>query len=81
MVRHWPVLLTFYARAWCLQILRAALYKAAALIPGVSVTDDQAALDGQSRVAIGRVEGALNVRQDITIDPTTGQLIGEREVT
>ncbi|MET4004788.1 hypothetical protein ABIB48_003533 [Arthrobacter sp. UYCu511] len=60
--------------------LRAALYKAAALIPGVSVTDNQATLDGQSGVAIGRVEGASNIRQDIIIDPATGQLIGERQV-
>ncbi|MDJ0318656.1 CU044_5270 family protein [Arthrobacter antibioticus] len=60
--------------------LRAALYKAASLIPGVSVTDNQATLDGQRGVAIGRVEGASNVRQDIIIDSATGQLIGERQV-
>lgn len=60
--------------------LRAALYKAAALIPGVSVTENQATLDGQTGVSIGRVEGASNIRQDIIIDPTTGQLIGERQV-
>ncbi|MFB9163636.1 CU044_5270 family protein [Arthrobacter psychrochitiniphilus] len=60
--------------------LRAALYQAAALIPGVSVTDNQATLDGQSGVAIGRVEGASNIRQDVIIDPATGQLIGERQV-
>ncbi|WP_104087192.1 CU044_5270 family protein [Arthrobacter sp. GMC3] len=60
--------------------LRAALYKAAALIPGVSVTDNQATLDGQTGIAIGRVEKASDFRQDIIIDPATGQLIGEREV-
>lgn len=60
--------------------LRAALYKTAALIPGVSVTEDQATLDGRKGIAIGRVETASNLRQDIIIDPTTGLLIGEREV-
>lgn len=61
--------------------LRAALYKAAAMIPGVVVTENQATLDGQTGIAIGRVENASNTRQDIIIDPATGQLIGEREVT
>ena len=60
--------------------LRAALYKTAALIPGVSVTDDQATLDGRKGIAIGRVETTSHRRQDIIIDPTTGLLIGEREV-
>jgi len=60
--------------------LRAALYKAAALIPGVTVTDAQATLNGQRGVAIGRVEEASNMRQDIIIDPGTGLLIGERQV-
>jgi len=60
--------------------LRAALYKAAALIPGVSVTDNQATLDGQTGIAIGRVEEVSHMRQDIIIDPATGQLIGERSV-
>jgi hypothetical protein len=60
--------------------LRAALYKAAALIPGVTVTDDQATLDGHKGIAIGRVEEASHTRQDIIIDPKTGLLIGERQV-
>lgn len=60
--------------------LRAALYKAAALIPGVTVTDEQATLEGRKGIAIGRVETASNRRQDIIIDPKTGLLIGEREV-
>ncbi|ALE04770.1 hypothetical protein AL755_03525 (plasmid) [Arthrobacter sp. ERGS1:01] len=61
--------------------LRAALYKAAAMIPGVTVTQDQATLDGQRGVSIGRAEKASNIRQDIIIDPATGQLIGERQIT
>lgn len=60
--------------------LRAALYKAAALIPGVTVTDGQATLGGRKGIAIGRVEEASHTRQDIIIDPKTGLLIGERQV-
>lgn len=59
--------------------LRAALYKAAAMIPGVTIMEGQANLDGRTGVAIGRTEGTL-MRQEIIIDPKTGQLIGEREV-
>ncbi|WP_282846395.1 CU044_5270 family protein [Microbacterium oxydans] len=60
---------------------RSALYKAAALIPGVTITDQQATLNGTTGVAIGRLEPANNVQYDIIIDPKTGQYIGEREVT
>lgn len=59
--------------------LRAALYKAAAGIPGVSITDNAATLDGQTGIAFGRDEGN-GMRQEIIIDPTNGLLIGEREV-
>jgi hypothetical protein len=61
--------------------LRAALYKAAAMIPGVEVTDNQATLDGTTGIAIGRLEDTSGVRQDIIIDPETGRLIGERSVS
>lgn len=60
--------------------LRSALYKAAALIPGVTVTDEQATLDGRKGIAIGRVEDSSHFRQDIIIDPENGLPIGEREV-
>jgi hypothetical protein len=60
--------------------LRAALLDAAALIPGVTVTERQATLDGRTGIAIGRYESADRTRQDIIIDPATGQVIGEREV-
>ncbi len=60
--------------------LRAALLRAAAMIPGVTITDDQATLDGQTGTAIGRVESENGLRQEIIIDPTSGRLIGEREV-
>ena len=60
--------------------LRAALYKAAAMIPGVTITEGQANLDGRTGVAIGRTEEAGMMRQEIIIEPKTGQMIGERSI-
>ena len=60
--------------------LRAAMYGAAAMIPGVTVTEEQANLNGQVGVAIGRLEDANGIRQDLIIEPATGMLIGERQV-
>lgn len=60
--------------------LRAAFYEAAALIPGVTIVESQATLDGRTGVAIGRDEGSME-RQEIIIDPSTGLYIGERLVT
>ncbi|GAA4267866.1 CU044_5270 family protein [Frondihabitans peucedani] len=59
--------------------VRASLYRAAALIPGVTLTPGAADLDGRTGVAIGRDE-IDGTRQEIIIDPDTGLLIGEREV-
>lgn len=58
--------------------VRASLYQAAALIPGVEFIEDQATLDGRTGTAIGRVETNGNFRQDIIVDPDTGLFIGER---
>ncbi len=58
--------------------LRAALYRAIAMIPGIEITDQVANLDGRTGVAYGMAAGAT--RQDIIIDPETGEFIGEREV-
>lgn len=60
--------------------LRAALYRAAALIPGVTIVEKETVLDGRTGVAVGRVEPSTGVRQEIVIDPRTGLLIGERSV-
>lgn len=59
--------------------LRAALYEAAAEIPGVEVVDRAATLDGRSGIAVGHTDDG-GVRQDLIIDPKTGLLIGERRV-
>lgn len=60
--------------------LRASLYQAAALIPGVEIVERQATLDGRTGIAIGRVENVDHSRLDLIIDPATGLLIGERRV-
>lgn len=60
--------------------LRAALYKAAALIPGVDVMDQQATIDGRTGIAIGMAPPGGGSRQDIIIDPTSGLVVGEQIV-
>jgi len=60
--------------------LRASLYKAAALIPGVIVGDSQATIDGRTGIAIGILSSDGGVRTDIVIDPTSGLVIGEQDV-
>jgi hypothetical protein len=60
--------------------LRAAFYKAAALIPGVTVVDKQATIDGRTGIAIGIPSPDGGSRQETIIDSTTGLMIGERNV-
>ena len=60
--------------------LRSVFYETAALIPGVTITEQQATLNGRTGTAIGRDEGENGFRQDIIIDPETGAFIGERQV-
>lgn len=60
--------------------LRAALYKAAALIFGVTVVDKQATVDGRTGIAIGIPSPDGGSGQAIIIDPTSGLVIGERDV-
>lgn len=60
--------------------LRSVFYETAALIPGVTITEEQATLNGRTGTAIGRDEGANGFRQDIIIDAETGAFIGERQV-
>lgn len=60
--------------------LRAALFRAAAMIPGVTIIEDRAELDGRVGVAIGRYESENGLRTELVFDPASGQLIGEREI-
>ena len=59
--------------------LRASLYRALALLDGVTVTDGKANLDGRVGVAI-TIEDA-HERRELIVDPATGDFIGERTVT
>ncbi|SHE75254.1 CU044_5270 family protein [Streptoalloteichus hindustanus] len=59
--------------------VRAALFRAAAKIPGMRITDDAANLDGRKGVAISRSDA--NDRTDLIFAPDTGEVIGERVVT
>jgi hypothetical protein len=60
--------------------LRAALYGAAALVPGVSVIDPQATMDGRVGISLGMDTRFSGSRTEIIIDPQSGLVIGEREV-
>ncbi|MEC3853412.1 CU044_5270 family protein [Paenarthrobacter ureafaciens] len=57
---------------------KAALYRAAALIPGATVMEKQTTLDGRSGTAVGRTEDG--VRTDLIFDPASGLFIGMRSV-
>ena len=59
--------------------LRAALYRAAAGIPGVEITAKSATLNGRTGIAFG-IEDKNGYLHEIVIDPETGLLIGERLV-
>jgi hypothetical protein len=60
--------------------LRAALYRAAAWIPGVRLVDRTANLDGRPGVAVGRGNPG-GARDEIIFDREAGQFIGERSVS
>lgn len=59
--------------------LRAALFRAATMIPGIDVVDERANLSGRVGVAIGR-DAEDGDRQEIVFAPETGEFIGDREV-
>jgi hypothetical protein len=60
--------------------LRAGLYEALALIPGVTASE-QANFDGKVGIAIGRTEPLrAGQRAEMIIDPDTGLVIGERAI-
>lgn len=58
--------------------LRASLYRALAMVPGLEIAEDVANLDGKQGKAFGIDEGEF--RHELIIDPATGEYIGEREV-
>lgn len=58
--------------------LRAALYRTLALTPGIEITERVANLDGLEGTAFGVTEDGQ--REEVIIDPTTGQFIGSRRI-
>ncbi|WP_433274128.1 CU044_5270 family protein [Actinosynnema sp. CS-041913] len=58
---------------------RANLLRALTHLPGLDVTDHAADLDGHRGVALGISEDGE--RQEIILDPGTGEVIGERRVS
>ena len=58
--------------------VRANLYEAIAFIPGLTITDDAADLDGRVGVAYGVRDGRWS--QELIIDPATGAYLGSRRV-
>jgi hypothetical protein len=91
LVRHMPMPVAMSEEEWVLNRvtstllsgrapadLRAALYRALALLPGLEVTERVANLDGHQGTALGVTRHG--VRHDLIIDPDTGQFIGERTV-
>ncbi|MCT2585579.1 CU044_5270 family protein [Actinophytocola gossypii] len=59
--------------------IRANLLRALTYLPGLDVTEDVADLDGRKGVALGISEDGE--RQEIILDPDTGEVIGERKVS
>jgi hypothetical protein len=58
--------------------LRAALYRVLAKVPGLEITEKVATLDGLTGTAYGM--SAHGRRDDVIIDPATGDIIGERTI-
>ncbi|MEU7876331.1 CU044_5270 family protein [Dactylosporangium sp. NPDC049140] len=58
--------------------LRAALYRAVALMPGATRVPGQVDLAGRQGVAVGFAEG--NTREEVIIDPSSLHPIGTRDV-
>ncbi|HEY5136256.1 MAG TPA: CU044_5270 family protein [Candidatus Nanopelagicales bacterium] len=60
--------------------LRAALYRVLATVPGVEITSSRATIGDATGVGLGYDEAADGTRQEIVVDPTDGELVGERYV-
>jgi hypothetical protein len=58
---------------------RAALYRAAALVPGATISEQQATLDGRAGTAVGRTDQD-GIRTDLIFDPESGLFIGQRVI-
>lgn len=61
--------------------VRALFYQALALLPDLKITQQVANLAGRTGVAMGIDDAESPTRQEIIVDPHSGQYIGERTVT
>jgi hypothetical protein len=60
--------------------LRAALYRVLATVPGVEITSSRVQLGARTGVGLAYYEATDGTRQEIVVDPSNGELVGERYV-
>lgn len=61
---------------------RDSFFDALSMVPGVTTTNSVNTADGREGVSIGRSEPLrMGMRTEIIVDPMTGQVIGEREIS
>lgn len=77
-VRAWRAVGDLLRETYIPAAQRAALYEAAATIPGVTVTEDAEDAAGRKGLGVGRVSNG--VREEIIFDPTSHELLGERHI-
>ena len=58
--------------------LRATMFEVLADLPGIVVTEEQTSLDGRRGTAIGLSEEGDDLRQEVIIDRSGGEYLGER---
>jgi hypothetical protein len=58
--------------------LRATMFEVLADLPGIVVTEEQTSLDGRRGTAIGLPEDGGDLRQEVVIDRSDGEYLGER---
>ena len=60
--------------------LRSSLYRVLETVPGVEVTSESVRVGNVTGVGIGRLEDVNGLRQELVVDPATGQVVAEREI-
>lgn len=60
--------------------LRAALFRVLATISGMEITSRAASVNGRTGIAFSRFEQGWSQREELVVDPATGELVGTREV-
>ncbi|KQO64238.1 CU044_5270 family protein [Curtobacterium sp. Leaf261] len=58
--------------------LRVGMYDALATLPGITVTERQASLDGRTGTAIGLADPSGSEQRQVIIDRSSGDYLGER---